>query len=376
MKPEIVFRFKIESACSVPMYIQFKDQLKDNICRQKIAPGTRLPDIVTLAASANIGVKTAYKGLNELVKERFCFKRPKKGTFVGNGKAVTKARKKICCIYYQPANIAALEKNILLGSIYHGLASKAIDLGVDMFFLTGDPVDSLEFYLKNEKIELSGVIMLEWECSKEGIRLAEIFPEINFIYLNFHSEEFENMPQNIYGIFNDDFGGAYQAAEYLIKAEHKDMAILSVKLHEDNYRKRIDGFRQSLKENNYDEDEHLQVIIHPSKATSIEELRSIGYKLTKQVFSNEPFPTALFAVNDFLAQGALDYLKEYKLSDQVELLGYDNVVPEISRKNNFSTVAIDFHRMGSFAMDLLAGTVKYYSKNMLLTPQLLIRAKN
>jgi DNA-binding LacI/PurR family transcriptional regulator len=375
MKSNTSFDFNIQRADPLPVYLQFKKQLKANIRRKKLTPGTKLPSIDELAASADIGVKTAYKGLSELIKERVCFKRPKKGTFVADDKGSNVATKKICCIYHS-GSIADIERNIILASIYRGLQENASERGIDIFFLTGDPVDSLEFYLANDKIELTGVIMLEWDCYKEGVRLADIFPDIRFVYVNYHSEEFDETPRNIYGIFNDDFSGAFQVGSYMVQGGHKHLAVLSLPLIEDNYRKRIEGFKQALLEADYDLDSQLQIIREPLANFNNTNLRQVGHCLAAKAFSKAPYPTALFVVNDVLALGAHEYLIEHDLRSKVELFGYDNIFQDLSKDNNFSTVAIDFQRMGRKAIDLIGGTKSYSSKYILLNPQLLIRRSN
>ena len=374
MKSNNNFDFNIQRANPTPVYLQFKEQLKANIRRKKLTPGTKLPGIEALAENADIGVKTAYKGLSELIKERVCFKRPKKGTFVAGGKENNIATKKICCIYHS-GSIADIERNMVLAPIYRGMQESASKLGIDIFFLTGDPVDSLEFYLENDKIELTGVIMLEWDCYKEGIRLADIFPDIRFVYVNYHSEGFDDTPRNVYGVFNDDFSGAFQAGEYLIQAGHKKLAILSITLSEDNYRKRVDGFKLALEEAGYDLDSQLKVIKEPLGNFNHTNLREVGYALAAEAFCGKAptHPTALFVVNDVLALGALDYLTEHNLRSKVELFGYDNIFQDFSKENNFSTVAIDFQKMGEKAINLIGGSGAYSSKYIQLNPQLLIR---
>lgn len=372
MSNVIKFGFNIQVASQVPVYQQFKDQLKAHIRRENLAPGTRLPNIESLAENAGIGVKTAYKGLNELIKERVCFKRPKKGTFVADENKCAITRKKICAIYCRSTK-PNFERDNILGSIYRGMQSMASKHQIDICYISGDPVDSLEFYLGNDKMELTGVIILEKDSYEEGIRLAEIFPDIRFVFVNYHFEEFDKTPKNVYGVFNDDFSGAFQAGEYLCGEGHRQMAVLSLNLVEDNYRKRLEGFRLALQESGYQLDSQLRVVEGRMENFSDHNLRRIGYRLTDQAFEGDFHPSALFVVNDVMALGALDYLKEHKLSQEVELFGYDNIYENFSRDNNFSTVGIDFQKMGERAMDFIGGSGHLSLKSMLLNPQMLVR---
>ena len=369
MKDITDFKFNIRRDSTDVLYIQFKEQLRANIQKLKLKSGTRLPDLESLAAEAGVSVKTAYKGLSELINENVCFRRPKKGTFVADIKKTPSFQKSVCCIYHK-YSVADLEKNLIFGPIYRGIQQEAAKHEIDLVFLNGDPVDSLELYLENKKIRFIGVIMLEWDSYKEGIRLAHIYPNTRFIYLNYHDDSFETTPRNIFGIFNDEFSGAFQAAEYIASQNHQTVGLVSLELSEDNYRRRTEGFKMGLKDNGYKlEEQLLEVKCAPAE----DQTRTLGNQLAAKLFHSSNPPSAVFAVNDLLILGVLDYLKKNNIEDKVELIGYDNIFPNISSDNKFSTVAVDFFKMGKRAVNILCGHAAYCSKSIYLNPQLLLR---
>ena len=67
-----------------PYYLQLAEQLLNRICRYHLPPGTRLPDIKTLAAMLNVSIKTTNSAYNELLRDNVCIRRAQKGTFVAS----------------------------------------------------------------------------------------------------------------------------------------------------------------------------------------------------------------------------------------------------------------------------------------------------
>ena len=96
-------RIIIKEAAPVPVYKQIKEEIKNYLIENKVQEGTLLPDIKTIASIAGVSIKTVERALNELIKENICFRRPKKGTFVG--KINYTMKKKICGIIKMWDNI-------------------------------------------------------------------------------------------------------------------------------------------------------------------------------------------------------------------------------------------------------------------------------
>ena len=106
-----------------------------------------------------------------------------------------------------------------------------------------------------------------------------------------------------------------------------------------------------------------------------EDLRETGMKLAEQAICSEQRPTAVFCVNDLLAAGVVNYLRKKGKEGSVEVFGYDNVIPHVSKDYGFSTVKINFENMGERAVDILMDEKgRKYPKVMKITPQILIRS--
>jgi len=359
----------IDNLSSVPIYEQVKQQLRSQFVENKVKEGKPLPDIKKIALIAGVSIGTIDRALNELIAEGVCYRRPKKGTFVGNINNLT--RKKTICGIYPASGLHSFEQDIVQASIYRGISGSAGKKDVDVFFLPAEPSSSISFYLGWSRFDFRGIIMLGWENFGVGMKLAQEFPQIKFVYLNYYFQNFELTPLNVYGIFNDDYSGAYQAVEYLLEKGHKKIAAGSVVLLDENYRQRIAGYVDALHDNGI---KCKKEFINTMERLPGENLKEVGEKLAEEIIVSGQNPTALFCVNDLLAAGVLDYLKKKGMDGSIEVFGYDNLIPHISKDYGFSTVKIDFEKMGERAVEFLTDTKdRTFPKVLKITPQLLIR---
>lgn len=362
-------KLEIKHASSVPIYLQVKNQIKSFILENNLKHGTLLPDLKTIAASADVGVKTAYKGIEELIEEGVCFRRPKKGTYVGKVKEPVK--KQICGIWHRRGE-QVLMNDMISTIVYRGISEGAEQHKMDTFFISGDISESVKFYRMIDEIQLQGIIMLCSEKLSDCIKLAESFPNLKFIYINNFFEGFEHTPDNVYGLFNDDFTGAYQMTEYLISRGHRHIGMITMKVNDNNYRFRVDGYCQALRDHNLPVHQDL-IIENQAGPGETDEQKQIGQKYTKTLLTRNKDISAIFCVNDYLALGVATYLDSLNIRNKVEVTGYDRIYPEASLENHFSTVAIDFEKMGRKAIKSLIGEKAYNPKIMRLTPQLILR---
>jgi DNA-binding LacI/PurR family transcriptional regulator len=104
------------------------------------------------------------------------------------------------------------------------------------------------------------------------------------------------------------------------------------------------------------------------------DIREEGYRHTARLLARRPDIDTIFCTNDFLAAGAARFCQENGL-DQVAISGYDNFVSELSRDNRFSTVDIDFVRIGKKAVDIAADSIRHCPKIFKIAPKILIRKR-
>ena len=361
-------KMPILHASPTPVYIQIKDHLNEYIKSNGLIEGEALPTLSLIAKWAGVSLKTAERGLNELIKDGVCFRRPKKGTFVG---APLKAISKGVCGVFHSGGLQSMHENIIQQKIYDGISSKSSSYGKDIIFMTGDADEKLSFYNSQPNIDITGILMIHWEGYNDGLELALRFPDTKFIFLQYDIKGIEDTPDNVFGVYNDDFSGAYQMTDFFIrKTEAKKIAILGVDIFAENYRNRISGYSQALDDNDISFDANLIKLQLEHKDGNHAQLAK---DMTKELLDANDDLDTLICLHDKLAEGAYDYLKTKGLEKQIKVSGFDNISPEITRELNINTVSIDFKGMGEKAVDVLFQKKAYCPKITRLMPQLLIR---
>lgn len=149
------------------------------------------------------------------------------------------------------------------------------------------------------------------------------------------------------GVFVDNFKGAFDGVNELIKANHKRIAIISgpetSKPGKDRYR----GYIAALEEQGLDIDK--KYIVHGDFKVDK------AYECTKELLSLEEKPTAIFTSNNLTTMGCLKYLTEnnIKLGKDISVLGFDDIDALKMIGYNISVVSRDAGLQGEEAMELL-----------------------
>ncbi len=149
-------------------------------------------------------------------------------------------------------------------------------------------------------------------------------------------------------IQHDDFQGAYDATDHLIKKGNRKVAMLRGDQNCSVSQSRFEGYVKALKENNIAFDQSL--VVSCTDASKIE-----GYNAADFLFSQDQKPDAIFSITDQLATGALEYAVEHDISvpSQLSLVGYSN--SEISQNvtPKLTTVSQNGFEMGRLAKEYL-----------------------
>lgn len=343
-------RICLDPACPEPIFRQMADQIAHHISRHRLAPGARLPKLQTLAASAGVSLRTADRAVNELIRRGLCSRRPKKATLVGEGRRLVQ-RKRLCGIYHA-RGITSPEFDVIQAAIYRGIRAGAQEQNLDMFFITADAEATIDFYRTQNTLEMTGVIMLYWSVLDRARELAARFPDLRFVYVNHEPPGFDETPANIVGSFNDEFAGAYQMTNYLLDKGYKRIAVFSPIISILNYQRRVEGYRQALKAAGIDLNAKYTYV---APCANQQSLPDFGRVITRRCLRQTPDVEAIFCVNDLMASGIVNELRANGPARKIEVTGYDNLWPALSRELKFATVSIDFETMGRRALQMIEG---------------------
>ncbi|MHB9138802.1 MAG: GntR family transcriptional regulator [Victivallaceae bacterium] len=355
---------------ATPVYLQIKKQLREYIVSNKLGPDSPIPNVKQVAAMAGVSLRTADMAMMSLIEDGVCYRRPKKGTFVAHNVFSNMGQRRMVGINCHHS-LQEMESNLLEMAVYRGIAEKGQDLKVVPFFITGSIDENIDFYRSSREMALTGIVLLSETSRTDTLNHLKAFPDVRFVLINYDIANFATVTNNIIGIFNDDFAGGYQAAEYMINKGHRDFAIFSYEVEDENYHHRIDGFLQALNNNG--------ITILPEfifnggspVAKNTRCLIEIGRELMKQALSSGRKLDALLCVNDYLAFGAKEYC--HSTGSDIDVIGYDNLNPELAQRMSFPTISIDFCGMGRKAVEVLSGQSIPANRIIRILPRLIPR---
>jgi DNA-binding LacI/PurR family transcriptional regulator len=355
---------------ATPVYLQIKKQLRDYIVSNKLEPDAPIPNVRQVAAMAGVSLRTADLAMIALIEDGVCYRRPKKGTFVAHNVFSNMGQRRVVGINCHHS-FQEMESNLLEMAVYRGIAEKGQELKIVPFFITGGLDENIDFYRNSREMALSGIILLSDVSRDKNLDSLKAFPNVRFVLINYDMANFSDAPDNIVGIFNDDFSGGYQAAEYMVSKGHREFAVFSYDVEDENYHHRIDGFLQALSDSGIKI--HPDLILNGGSPTGRDAkgLIEIGTELMKRALGSGQRFNAVLCVNDFLAFGAKEYCRS--TGNDIAVIGYDNLNPELSQRLSFPTIAIDFCSMGRKALEVLSGQAAPSQKIIRISPRLIPR---
>lgn len=164
----------------------------------------------------------------------------------------------------------------------------------------------------------------------------------------------ESFTQELDSVMVDNHRGAYLAAQHLIELGHRRIAIICGPAKYKTLQQRLHGCMAALADANL---EIKQQWIQPSISQG--QPRK-GYLEMQRLLELEERPTAVFAVSDRAAFGALDAIREAGLlvPHDMSLVGFDNVNSSVHTYPPLTTVGADRQAMGIAAMQRMHALVR------------------
>ena len=163
---------------------------------------------------------------------------------------------------------------------------------------------------------------------------------------------------NLDAVFVDNGYGSKRAVNALIKEGHKDIAIITgpITSTPGNYRYR--GYIDALREN--------KIPIREEYIVSGDFKVSMAYEQTKHLLNLDNPPTAIFLSNNMTTLGALKYLKEknYKIGEDISIIGFDEINPFKVIDYSFSYVGRDAEEQGKIAAKVLLDRIDKKNKGI------------
>ncbi len=242
--------------------------------------------------------------------------------------------------------------NPFFPAIIKGVEDVAVENGYMVVFCNSDEKiekEALYFQMFEDRwvdgIIISGVTGKSREekeyiqsLHKKGIPVVLIDREIEDYFTNI--------------VMIDNEGAASKGIQHCLDLGHKRIGLISAPLDIKIFSDRFKGYRKTLEEKGIEFDQSL--VIEGDQTTQS------GREASKQFLSLDDPPTAIFALTDLMAIGALKEIQErdLKVPEDISVIGFDDI-PLASLVNPaLTTIAQPIYEIGREAMSLLIKNIE------------------
>lgn len=192
---------------------------------------------------------------------------------------------------------------------------------------------------------VDGVILMEPEI--DGYELSEISKDFPVVQCCEYKEDVD-----VSHISIDNIKAGYTAVKHLISLGHSRIGMVSAYNRLLSAQQREEGYRNAILEAGLEYDSDLI------------KMGSYGYtgglRATKELLEMEDRPTAIFAISDITAIGAIRAIKEKGLQvpDDIAVVGFDNTSIASMYDPRLTTISQPRYDMGKISMEVLLKLIK------------------
>jgi LacI family transcriptional regulator len=152
-------------------------------------------------------------------------------------------------------------------------------------------------------------------------------------------------------VVSEDEEGGYTAVRHLLEHGHRKVGILTGPLAWPSSQARYDGYCRALRE------QRLALVEVHERETTVDS----GYRAMHAALSDHPQLTAIFAVNDSMAIGALRALRENgrRVPEDMAIVGFDDIEWASHADPPLTTMRIYKRQMGALAAQRLIQIIEH-----------------
>ena len=211
-----------------------------------------------------------------------------------------------------------------------------------------DPKEDLPRFLKYNDVD--------------GVALAGRIPHSLIEYIENQGIPFVLIDYGIPGkvinsIIIDNYNGAFQAVDQLIKSGKKNIAFIGGSYYHPSVKERFRGYKDALESNGLGNSEYLKKLCYSKNIETSPEIgvHGIDYLLSQNIEFD-----AVFCCNDTTAIGVLSGLKKHKIKvpEEVSIVGFDDITSSSFCSPTLSTVRVPKLDIGKEAYKLLTEIIE------------------
>ena len=241
--------------------------------------------------------------------------------------------------------------NPYFGDVAEGMEEVARDQGYVVTLITAEG-EADRYISRIIERQMDGVFMTDFGFNFTGKQLEHMRSRgVRFVVgegSSYSAETYRSVPCSRISI---DYSGAVLRLFTLLReGGHRRIAFLSGNKPEIS-EVRKDEYSRRVREFGFDDDPALLVSGEPPFST----LAQDGYRDARKLLSVRPDTTAIFALNDLMAIGALRALREagLRVPEDVSVIGCDNLYLSETTWPPLATIDTPKRQVGRIAMELL-----------------------
>lgn len=156
---------------------------------------------------------------------------------------------------------------------------------------------------------------------------------------------------------NDNFMAAYELTMYLALMGKRNIAMIAADPSLMVTKKRIEGYKKAIKENNLDFNESQLFIGSFDEET--------GYKYGRELLNITPRPDAVIITDDLVAFGAIQVLESLNINipEDIAVASFNNSVLSRYSQTPFTSVDVNAYDLGLESINLLVEAIEKEVKN-------------
>lgn len=332
----------IQFDSATPIYQQLVEIIKSYINRVGLKEHDQLPSRRFWMGELKIGENTVKKAIDKLVMDQLLYRRKGKGIFVAASKIIDSKRILILPLFKFQPNSPDNSYSITFSGIFNYFSDHNVEL-----ISRRQNEDSLRNILERSRID--GVIIAHPNIDEEDI--AEIvtadLPVVSVLKLT--CERYRN---EVSYVDCDNIQGTCQAVDYMIQQGHRDIGLITGQFPSIAHEERLAGYKAALENNGLPFDEDLVI-----QSWYKEEH---GYDAMNQLLTRSKKPTAVMAMGDLLAIGAVRAIKEagLKVPQDISICGFTDM--EVTRYTSppLTSVRMPLYDMGAMAAEIITRKIE------------------
>jgi LacI family transcriptional regulator len=173
-------------------------------------------------------------------------------------------------------------------------------------------------------------------------------------------------------VLADNRGGGYAATQHLLSLGHERIGVICPPMHSHPIVMRLEGYRQALAESG--QTPYQPPLISTVAVYGFEE----GYQAALELLQGPEHITAIFALTDVLALGAIKAAHTLGLSvpQDISIVGFDDVPVASYSSPALTTIAQPITKMGENAVQLLLEQIRTGSRSstrLVLPTEMVVR---